>query len=114
MERSSVNALCNFFREMYLWEQTFYSQLRPLLESDAPQNNIDAVQQKAKATLADIYVEFGITGTRNRNRLEGLDLSDPPTYEVCRRSWSTMTLAIVAPSIWSRRRAACRGNTDTP
>ena len=66
---------------MHQWEVKYYSRLRPLLESDAPQGEVDAVQEAAKKALVGIYDKFGIVGKKNRNRVAGLALSDPPTYE---------------------------------
>lgn len=78
---SSIDVLKDFFGEMHRWESKYYSKLRPLLESDAPQDDVDAVQEEAKNVLASIYDRFGIIGKKNRNRIDGLSLSDPPAYE---------------------------------
>lgn len=79
---AALDTLRSFFIEMHQWEAVFYAQLRLLLESDAPQSRVDAVQSQARIALVDIYNKYGITGKKNRNRIEGLNLSDPPTYEI--------------------------------
>ena len=80
-QSSSIDTLKNFYSEIHEWETVFYSRLRPLLESDAPQAEVDAVQEEARKALEEIYNKFGIAGKKNRNRVDGLTLSDPPTYE---------------------------------
>jgi hypothetical protein len=70
-----------FFSEMHEWETHFYPKIRTLLETDAAQSDVASMQDKARKTLTEIYDRFGITGKKNRNRIDGLSLSDPPTYE---------------------------------
>lgn len=76
-----IDVLRNFFFEMNQWESTFAPKVISLIENDAPQSEIDSTKAEAKKILIDIFDKFNITGKKNRNRIDGINFSYPPTYE---------------------------------
>lgn len=86
---SASDVLLSFFHEMHRWEKKFYPIVRSLIESDAPQADVEKAQDEALKALENIYDQFDIVGKRNRSRTASIHLEDPPTYDEAPQVYET-------------------------
>ena len=79
---SALEVLRAFFEEMNAWEVKYQPEVRALFDAEAPQDEVDKVENACSNALADIFEKYGVTGKQNTSRVIALGLTWPPTYEV--------------------------------
>lgn len=82
MQKSSTEAakkaFIAFIDAMHAWETRHYAIIMPLmLEGDAAMDEM----KRAKLELAQLFEEHLKPGSGDRRRLDGLGISEPPTYD---------------------------------